>query len=291
MHTHQGPRKAGHLVSWTVLGTVDVIQLRHAITLAYGDSAVAAAMVPELSPETQVARVAANIAAARGQWGAAKRLSRRSAARARQITREDVTVNGAEVELAYAREAGISWDDATGLIVCDDSSIPISAHQAAIRMTRTASDVTKIIQLTVESAGLDLIPIREQGGVYFIAEDGSAPLLARLDTIVTVGARGRLSVFSCLIGDTPTEDASIANAVTAFLLNSIDSLNDAVAKVSEDSRDATKGKRLAEIGALRARLAAYGSLLTSQAETIAAALDTTEATLLANIEGPQMTLV
>lgn len=92
-----------------------------------------------------------------------------------QFTRED---NEGD-RLGYHMEAILVLDKETGTITCDDSQLEARAKDAFDEAMdrRTSSDITSIIQRLFSDKSqpdLDLIPIRKQGGAYFVRREALA---------------------------------------------------------------------------------------------------------------------
>lgn len=265
----------GFIVSWKVPAIIALADLRTGLVAANVDPDLA----PDLRPASLVARSASFIAKSTSVKDA-KKLARPTDAKSRQITREDRDAAGG---LTYTREAGIAFDDATGKLTSDDLVIGqhIDETQRHITDTRTASDVTRIIQRIVEAAGSDLIPVREQGGAYFIPQGHD--VIARVNTVL-VAIGGELATFACTIGH--GSEASVSNVITEYMLRQIAELQESVVELNEKGiRADVKSRRLTRVAELRERVGAYASLVTTQGAKLTEAINVAEATLLAKL-GP-----
>lgn len=269
----------GFIISWQVPSTVALADLRRGISKTGLDTFD---LAPDLDPASIVARSAglvAKLASAKD----VKRLARKVEHKTRQITRED---HDAATGLTYTREMTLSFDDATHALV-DDAGVPQSAIQYEIETSRRASDVTRIIQRIVEQAGSDLIPVRKQGGAYFVP--AGHVVIDKVRTVIEHVA-GRLDTFACTIGhgDAANQTGqSVANVITDYLLGQIEELKEAVAELNEGSiRSDVKSRRLSRVAELKDRLANYASLLGAQHGTVSTALDQAEDALLAKL-GPE----
>lgn len=285
---YRGPSLAGHIVSWRAPAATTLAMLRSALTAAGFD---AMALAPDLTPEQRLSRVATSVARADSHWSA-KRLARSTSRRVKQLTVETVNLDTAApdgVSLGYTKQDALRLDPDTGSITAESGRDMVPFARVADEY-RTGSDVGQIVQRIVWEHGRDLIPIRPQGGAYFIpAGPETEQLVGRLAKVLyDIG--GRLFAFSCLLGQSPTEDASIALAVTDYLAAQLAELREAVAHVTDDTRADVAARRMQDVANLRQRLAAYASMLAGQAETITADLDKTEAELLAKV-APQLEMV
>lgn len=264
----------GFIISWNLPAVISLADLRAGLTQAGLDPDLA----PDLRPASLVARSASFVAKTTSGKDH-KKLARKLDHTTRQITREDATPGS----LTYTREAGIAYDDAAGKLVTDDPFLAQSLDQTAqhITETRTASDVTRIVQRIVEQAGSDLIPVREQGGAYFVPQ-GSGVIGQVSVVLNSIG--GALTQFACTLGHGTT--ASVANVITDYMLKQIAELQESVEELNEKGiRADVKSRRLTRVAELRERVAAYASLVTTQGSKLTEAIDKAEAALLAKL-GP-----
>jgi hypothetical protein len=264
----------GFIISWQVPSTVSLVALRHGISAAGHDPFD---LAPDLKPASLVARTAGLIAK-QFTTKDVKRLARKVEHTERQITREDHDALG----LTYSAEDRIGFDESTGQVVNQHGVGVI--EQTEIETTRRASDVTRVVQTIVEQAGSDLIPVRKQGGAYFVPAGHTVIDRAR-SVVEAVG--GRLEQFACTIGHGDASDRtgqSVATVITDYLLGQIGELQAAVDELNEAGiRSDVKSRRLTRVAELRDRLGAYASLLGAQASGLTTALDKAEATLLAKL--------
>jgi hypothetical protein len=264
----------GYIISWRVPANVDIQALRRSLVAA----GLSTDLAPDLKPAQVVARTAGFIAKATTEKDARK-LARPVSYTARQITREEV---GAD-SLTYTREASLKLDEQTQQIDCDDPAISAMLPETikTIHETRTASDVTRIVQKVVEDAGSDMIPVREQGGAYFVPSGHG--IMGRIATLLE-GVGGELSKFACTLGH--GSDESIANTITDYLLKQIEELQESVNELNETGiRSDVKSRRLSRVAELRDRIRAYATLIQAQGSKLDDALNKAEASLLAKL-GP-----
>lgn len=263
---------AGFIVSWKVPDVVDVTVLRAALRTAKLDEDLA----PDLKPASVVSRTSSYLAKARS--GAShKLLSRAVGYGKRQITLEEPDGD----DLKYTREAAIGLA-ADGFTVESDSPLltPILPSTViTIKATRTASDITRIVQRVVEGAGSDLIPVREQGGAYFIPSGHG--IVGAVQTLLE-GIGGELSKFACTLGH--GSDESIANTIADYMLKQVSELQESIDGLNEAGvRSDVKSRRLSRVAELRERLGAYATLISIQGERVEKALTSAEASLLAKL--------
>lgn len=265
---------AGFIVSWSVPATVELELLRSSLTAA-GFSA--AELAPDLKPAQLVARTSGYLAAANSGKEGGRKLSRPVSHTARQITTEEV----ADDKLTYTREAGITLTPDGRNVTSDNAGIQAQIPEASrtVTETRTASDLTRIVQRVVEESGSDLIPVREQGGAYFIPSGRS--IITQVDTLLS-GVGGSLSTFACTIGHGSAE--SIANVITDYLIKQIAELQTSVDELNEKGiRADVKSRRLTRVATLREKIGAYAMLISTHDAKLKSALDTAEASLLAKL--------
>lgn len=264
----------GFIVSWKVPPVVDLAALRKGIAAAGLDPVE---LAPDLLPPSIVARSSSLIAHSTSVKGE-RRLARRVSRMTRQITRE---LAAADV-LAYSRQGSIGYDETAGKLTSDDTSIEALLDEAAANVsnTRTASDVTRILQRVVSNAGSDLIPVREQGGAYFIPQ--GAAIIDTMD-VVLKSVDGELSRFACTIGH--GSDESVANTITDYVLKQIAELRESVEELNEDGpvRADVKSRRLSRVAELRDRISSYAALVNEQGDKLTDALGAAETSLLAKL--------
>jgi hypothetical protein len=274
---------AGFIVSWKVPASVSLDGLRSGITSAGFD---AYDMAPDLPHVSLVSRAAAYIAKVTSDPNTRK-LARKVSHMTRQITRE--TADHAD-GLAYTKEAAIRFDDVTGTLVSDEPSIAAMLPETAAHVfnTRTANDITRIVQRIVNEAGSDLIPVREQGGAYFIPLGHN--VISKIATMLSA-IGGEMSTFACTIGHgheaSKAAEQSVANVITDYLLKQIGDLRKSVDELNETGiRSDVKSRRLTRVAELRERIGAYASLISAQSGKLNDALASAEVALLAKLTAP-----
>lgn len=270
---------AGFIVSWHVPTIVSLADLRAGITAAGLD---ALDYAPDLKAQSIVSRSAGAIAK-RFNGKDQRNLSRKVEATKRQITTEYVDPNG----LTYSKLARVEYDDSTGKLTSDVLT-GLDAVQTEIVATRKAGDVTRVLQRVTEDASSDLIPVRENGGAYFIPA-GHA-VIDKLQTIIeAVG--GSMNRFACTIGHGYDADAtgqSVANVITDYMLKQIAELREAVAELGEKGiRSDARRNRLSRVATLKDRLSAYASLIGASGERLTKELASAEEMLLAKLAPPK----
>lgn len=263
------PSKAvGHIITWQSPTSVTIAALRDGLAVAGLDAKLAR----DLSDYSKLARTARGMT----RGSETKRIARPiEGKRARQLTREHKENDG----LRYNREAVLELSDAGTLRVDAPELVDAAvAEFNAVKERRTASDVTRLIKRVVEHAGSDLMPLRDQGGVYFVPSghvvvDQLAKLLGHVG--------GSLRKFACTMGDGSNE--SIAAVVSDYLVGEIAALRESVAELDSDARADVKARRMERLGELRAKMTAYADLLAASASTVQTALDAADKMIVAKL--------
>jgi hypothetical protein len=273
----------GYILSWRVPSVVSLSALRHGVAEIGLDPF---ALVPDLDAGSQVARTAGKVARSMSRKDS-KRLARKVEYEKRQITAESNTGEA----LHYSRDFAVEFDKTTGEVVTSLGE-SLATVQQEVLMTRRAMDVTRVVQRVIESAGSDLMPVREQGGAYFVP--AGHEVIDKVERVVE-GVGGRLSRFACTIGHQDVRkpgrkaDAtgeSVANTIADYLLAQIGDLNKAVAELKESgTRSDARRNRLTTVATLKDRLQNYAGLLGAQSSIIGQALGQAEEALLSKL-GP-----
>jgi hypothetical protein len=266
------PAHVGFIVSWKVPESVDVITLRDGLRAAGLDPDLA----PDLKPASVVSRASSYLAKVRSGT-AAKFLSRPVGYALRQITLEQHVGD----DLTYTREAGIGLAADGQTLQSDEPVISSMLTDTAktIKSTRTASDITRIVQQVVQSCGSDLIPVREQGGAYFIPAGND--VITKVDMLLTT-VGGSLSRFACTLGH--GTDESVSLTITDYLVKQIQELQESVEALNEKGiRSDVKNRRISRVAELKEKISVYASLMVTGTEKLNAELERAEALLLAKL--------
>lgn len=266
----------GFIVSWKVPATVELETLREALS---GAGLAAHDLAPDLKPAQLVARSAGFIAKLTSD-SSARKLARPVSHTARQITREEMS----DDKLMYTREASIELAPSGHTLQCDDPELAkmLPETTKTVHATRTASDVTRIVQKIVEEAGSDLIPVRAQGGAYFVPS-GHGIITRVAKFLEAVG--GELSTFACTLGH--GTDESVSLTISEYLIKQIEELQESIDALNEKGiRSDVKNRRLSRVAELKEKIGTYASLLTTGTEKLREELERAELTLLAKL-GPE----
>jgi hypothetical protein len=122
------------------------------------------------------------------------------------------------------------------------------------------------------------VPVREQGGTYFVPANHD--VVARLRLLLE-GIGGRLNTFAVTLGH--GTDDSIADTLADYLLGQIKELKDSVSDLTPDARADVRQRRMQRAGELRQRLDSYKTLLAASAERVSNELERVDAQLVAAV--------
>lgn len=259
----------GHIITWRVPTRISLDALRAAMT----EAGIPEDLAGDLHPRHALARALRELA--HGQPRIVRRLPPDQQDRPRmQLTREYLN----SVGLNYEREAVLTLD---GTVVRGDHAAIATEAQRLLEehiATRLTNDLTRLVQRVVAEAGTDLIPVREQGGAYFVP--AGAAVVAQLAVLLDrIG--GRISMFAVTIGH--GTDESIANTLAEYLIGQITEFRASIEGMGEDARSDVRARRIERIASLRQRLGSYRTLLAASADRVAEVLRQAEGDLLARI--------
>ena len=164
-------------------------------------------------------------------------------------------------EFKYTKECDLSLDKKSGIVTCTDYGVEQRAqHLINTEMQkRNANDVTRIIQKLFRQAS-DLIPIRQQGGVYFVPESASDVPDRVAHFLRQIG--GSIQRFE-ISGDGKSGE-SVATSIRDVIYKMVDEAHESVTLLStltDEDNDRQQEKTLANISAAQAKLDAYRDLL------------------------------
>jgi hypothetical protein len=268
---------AGHIITWKVPSSVPVASLTAAMAAAH----IPAELAGDLQPRHALSRAMRDLV--KNQPRIARRLPKDDFGRPRmQITLEHL--NGERLE--YSREAIVTLMDDGRVVVSDAAN---TADCAALGTEvdrllgehlakRLTNDLTRLVQRVVDQAGADLVPVREQGGAYFVPQGHD--VVERLRILIE-GIGGRLNTFAVTLGHGSEE--SIADTLAEYLLGQIKELKDSVADIGPGSRADVRNRRIQRAGELRQRLDSYRSLLAASADRVTTELERVDAQLMAAV--------
>ena len=191
----------GTIVSWKVPNEIGLDELRLALT----DAGLDAGLAADMAPRHALTR------AMRG-------LSKNRVIRKLKISSGNLTFQMNRVQVAggghidYPHETDVTLDLTTQVVSCPDPVIERAATDLLNEHIgkRQTGDLTRLIQKIFDSRAADLIPIREQGGAYFVP-DRSVDLVDSMRTLLNkIG--GNLRSFDIRLGSADTS-ASVAESM------------------------------------------------------------------------------
>jgi hypothetical protein len=260
----------GEIVSWRAPGEVRYVDLQNAMKTAGIDET----LLREMLPRHGFSRAARKLSEGR----IIRKVSEDDTSLKFQFTKE--YLRGGQFE--YALETHLELNKATGLIDCPDYSLQTMAQQllAGEMAVRKSSDVTRLIQRTFDQNKGDLIPIREQGGVYFVPESHEH-LADSVDNLLRAigGALRRFKVSA----DGASTSQSVASAMNDHFESLIAEFEASCASVGSDASPTVQKNRTERINELRVKLNAYKDIMQDYAETIEKKIEAANAELLARL--------
>jgi hypothetical protein len=138
------------------------------------------------------------------------------------------------------------------------------------------------VQRLVESAGADLVSVREAGGAYFVPV-AHAELVERLrELLARIG--GSLATYRIAAGDADTDQA-IGEAVITHLRALISDWHQSVSTIGADTPEFVVERRLARMHELRAKIESYRGVLGAAIDQLAAAAEAGDRALRAAVLG------
>lgn len=169
-------------------------------------------------------------------------------------------------ELDYDKEATVSVEKATGKLSGDDPAI-VSKAQALLDehiQKRSTADVTRLVQRIFDKSKGDLVPLRKQGGTYFVP-DTNADLLNKVDAILKeIG--GELNTYE--VGSDNRTKQSVANDMSQHLTQMVNEFRDSCRNLDLDSKPSVIKRRDAAMKEMQQKLANYSHLLGTFKQTL-----------------------
>lgn len=281
--TPTDPGQLGWIVSWKVPSEVPLSALRDALRTAGMDTDLAG----DMSTQNALRRALRDMNESR----VIRKLRHDGDTVFFQITHEEKT----DTKIEYWREAEVCLEGC-GNVTCD---VPELAEQARILLTehlskRLTTDLTRLLKAVFDKRKADLVPIREQGGAYFVPEHCQELVDQSRALLNAIG--GKLRSFAVRLGCGDTK-ASVAESLSQYLADLVGEFRESI-----DGIDASKGylieRRAGRVAELRQKLSTYRGLLSGYADVIASDIDAADKQLAAAIAGvpqepkePEPTLV
>jgi hypothetical protein len=263
----------GTIVSWRVPSNVAYELLQTSL----GDAGFDAEMAGELQPAHALSRAFNEMRKGR----VIRKTGRDGDAIGFQFTKEWLDDHAKEVH--YDKEAQLFMDAKTGAVTCPDNADiaelarKLMTEHHAKRMT---SDLTRLLHRIYASFRADLIPIREQGGAYFVPDIHSDLVNRTKKLLDSIG--GNLRRFDVRLGSDETAE-SVANSMSEYLTSLLEEFKEACDGVTGDSRKDVIEHRVETIGELRRKLDLYRGLLGGYAEAITERVEKSEMDLMRSL--------
>lgn len=269
---HDATGQLGWVVSWSVPKEVSLSGLRDALRLANLDTELAG----DMTTQNALRRALRDMNESR----VIRKLRNEGDSVYFQITHEDREETG----INYWKEAEVQLDGA-GLVSCD---VPVLADEARKLLgehlaKRLTTDLTRLVQRIFDKNKADLVPIREQGGAYFVPEHCSALVDQSRTLLQAIG--GNLRSFAVRLGCGDTRE-SVAESLGSYLTDLVGQFRQSLEGISAESRADVLVRRAEKIGELRQKLSTYRGLLSGYADVIGADIDAADSQLMAAITSP-----
>lgn len=281
-HTTTDPGQLGWIVSWKVPSEVPLTSLRDALRTAGMDTDLAG----DMSTQNALRRALRDMNESR----VIRKLRHDGDNVYFQITHEEKT----EAKIEYWREAEVCLDG-SGIVTCD---VPELADQARVLLQehlakRLTTDLTRLLKTVFDRRKADLVPIREQGGAYFVPEHCHELVEQSRTLLDNIG--GKLRSFAVRLGCGDTK-ASVAESLSQYLGDLVGEFRESLEGISSETRGFLIERRAARVAELRQKLSTYRGLLSGYADVLAADIDAADQQLAAAIAGvpppaPETTLV
>lgn len=260
----------GDVASWKVPAEVTLKELRAGLVRAGLDEGLASDMAPRNALRRALREMSKN--------RVIRKLKQDGEILSFQINQEK-RENG---HLEFPYEADVELNVTTGALGGTDGSIVTQARTLLDEHLekRVTSDLTRLVQKVFDSRKAALIPIREQGGAYFVPDQHHDLIESCRVLLKAIG--GNLRTFSVRLGSEDTA-ASVAESMTDYLLGLIGEFNKSCEEVTGDSQKRVSTKRFSEIGDMKSKLSCYRGLLRGFADQIETSINDAEKALIAKL--------
>lgn len=187
-------------------------------------------------------------------------------------------------ELNYEKEFDVLLNKDSGVVRCDDNHMQQTAQQLVDnhKATRMPGDITRLVQKIFESKGGDLVPIRQQGGCYFVPPTHTEIITNAGNLLDYIG--GKISVWE-ISANSPATQVAVQENMYSYLLGLVDEFNQSCESITSDTSTKVIERRVDRINELRAKLMAHAPLLMGLAEEVSAAISNSEISLIQAASG------
>lgn len=184
---------------------------------------------------------------------------------------------------AYNYETTLKLKKATGEVECYEYELQQQAQKLldAELSQRNSADITRMVQRIFDDNKGDLVPIREQGGAYFVP-DTHRGIADGVNTFLTeIGG----SMRRYAVGDHPDSRESVAEDMFGHFDRLIVEFTGTCEDLDTDTKSDVQIRRYEKIAELRTKLECYGDLMTHYRDQIKHSIDEAEKNLTAKLSG------
>lgn len=280
--------KLGWIVSWRVPKEVGLQHLRDSLTAAGFDAGLAR----DLFPAKALRRAFADMDTSR----VIRQLRKEGSMLYFQLTREHLDSHLA----TYAKETELCLDVDKATITADNSAV----RDEAMRLfsehlgKRTTYDMTLMVKKIFEEFQADLVPVREQGFVYFVPHHHQELVEKVRSLLEMIG--GKLQTFAVRMGfdsdavapgSTETQEVDhtsecVAESMVDYFAGLCKEFKDTCDGLHEKTGDFVRERRMVAIGKLREKMECYRGLLSGMADRVGQQIDEAEKSMLEMLTRP-----
>ncbi len=258
------PLGLGEIVSWQPPKVVRFLDLKAALGVAGLDEALAR----EMLPRNAFSRAAKSLAE--------HRIIRQVSEDEKQIIFQFTQEHLSDGKYEYSYETKLYLGKENGSVVCPDHPelAPLAMQLIQNEMeVRKTMDVSRLIQRIFDQHSADLVPIRSQGGVYFVVES-QQELIESVDVLLkTIG--GHLRRFR-ITPDSATTAQSVARSMHEYMLTLLSDFEKTCGDINRDSAPHVLQRRALRVIELRGKLDANKDLLQDLVSDVSERLDQAE---------------
>jgi hypothetical protein len=257
----------GTIVTWRVPSSVGLTQLRESLQ----KTGLGETLAADMHPRHALSRALREMKEGR----VIRTLRREGDLLYFQFTTEHFDA----AEITYTKEAELTLNLETSCIECTVPEIAEHARKllAEHLNKRLTSDLTRLVQRVYEAKRADLIPIREQGGAYFVPDMHRELVNQTRQLLDDIG--GKLRTFDVRLGSADTS-ASVADSLSEYLTDLIREFRSSCENVNNETGKKSVEHRHEKIAELRRKLECYGGLLSTYSATINSQIEAAEKELM-----------
>lgn len=253
-HNNSGGQ-LGQIVSWEVPSEVSLPKLRSALAKAGLGQELAA----DMAPRNALSRALREMKAGR----VIRKLRVEGDVLWFQFTAEHLS----QREVTYNKEAELALNMQTSRVTSTVPELAREAQQLLLQhmQKRLTSDLTRLVQRIFDSRRADLIPIRQQGGAYFVP-DMHKEIVEKARTLLReIG--GSLRTFSVRLGSGDT-NAAVADSLFDYMKGMLKEYRESLEGVTKETRKDVVDRRMKEHQEILRKVECYKTLLGGLAEKL-----------------------